>query len=249
MPAWAEAPTPDDLARRHFESGAAYFQEGDYENALRAYQKAYELSKRPLILVNIANVHERTGQLPLAVEALRAYIAAAPDAADVETVRLRIANIEKRIAAEPAPSASAAPSAAPVPTSSSAPVAAPPPVAPPAAEAPSRAPALIVLSIGGLALVGAGVTGYLASSDYDDKKSSCAPRCSGSDVDGVKSMALTSTVLTGVGIVGLGVGAALWFGSSPSAEQPPRASAWHRPRVDVGAGPVGASATATWRFW
>src|SRR5438045_6655545 len=48
--------TSDDLARRHFESGAAYLEESDYDNALKAFEKAYELSKRPEILLNIATV-------------------------------------------------------------------------------------------------------------------------------------------------------------------------------------------------
>src|SRR3954468_7689542 len=39
--------TADDLARRHFDSGVAYLEESDYDNALKAFQKAYDLSKRP----------------------------------------------------------------------------------------------------------------------------------------------------------------------------------------------------------
>src|SRR5690242_2248315 len=56
--------TADDLAKSHFQSGAAYFEEGDYDNALKAFQKAYELSKRPEILLNIASVRERQSDLP-----------------------------------------------------------------------------------------------------------------------------------------------------------------------------------------
>src|SRR5258706_7672870 len=89
--------TSDDLARRHFDSGVAYLEESDYDNALKAFQKAYDLSKRPEILLNIATVHERQSDLPSAVASLQAYLEAAPQGEHVETVKLRIQNLEKRI--------------------------------------------------------------------------------------------------------------------------------------------------------
>src|SRR3954469_4123063 len=85
--------TSDDLARRHFDSGVAYLEESDYDNALKAFQKAYELSKRPEILLNIATVHERQGALPSAVAALKGYLEASPQGQHVETVKLRIQNL------------------------------------------------------------------------------------------------------------------------------------------------------------
>ena len=104
-PASAQS-SADDLARRHFESGVAYLEESDYENALRAFEKSYELSRRPEILLNIAVVHERLGTLSDAIAALRQYLAEAPEGEHVETVRRRIENLEKRLptqsAAEPA---------------------------------------------------------------------------------------------------------------------------------------------------
>ncbi len=36
--AFGQGDSPDDLARRHFESGVAYLQEADYENALKAFE-------------------------------------------------------------------------------------------------------------------------------------------------------------------------------------------------------------------
>src|SRR5215203_4802990 len=68
--------TSDDLARRHFDSGVAYLEESDYDNALKAFQKAYDLSKRPEILLNVATVHERQSDLSSAVAALKAYLEA-----------------------------------------------------------------------------------------------------------------------------------------------------------------------------
>jgi tetratricopeptide (TPR) repeat protein len=75
----AQAQEKDELARRHFESGAAYFAEAEYEDALKAFRKAYELSNRPEILLNIAVVDERMGRLNEAVEALNEYLLKNPD--------------------------------------------------------------------------------------------------------------------------------------------------------------------------
>src|SRR5262245_7648948 len=98
----AQDPSADDLARRHFDSGAAYLQESDYENALKAFQKAYELSKRPAILINIATVEERRGNLDGAIQALKSYLELEPNGEHVETTKLRLQNLEKR-ASEQAP--------------------------------------------------------------------------------------------------------------------------------------------------
>src|SRR5262245_60764110 len=89
--------SPDELARRHFESGVAYLQEADYDNALKAFEKAFELSKRPEILINIATVHERRGDLKAAVTSLEKYLEVAPEGDQRSTVEVRITNLKKRI--------------------------------------------------------------------------------------------------------------------------------------------------------
>jgi len=88
---------PDELARRHFESGAAYFEQAEYDSALREFRKAYELSERPQILRNISIVEERLGHLDIAVAALDEYLSQSPDDVDVETVRIRRNNLQKRL--------------------------------------------------------------------------------------------------------------------------------------------------------
>src|SRR5450432_3613026 len=108
------AQSDDENARRHFESGAAYLQQSDNDNALREFQAAYSLSKRPALLLNIANVYERMGKLKEAVDALTKYLAEDPKSPDRTTQETRIANLKKRIesgetTAPPVASASAAP--------------------------------------------------------------------------------------------------------------------------------------------
>ena len=86
----AQAPTPAptaeeervDLARRHYQSGSAYFEESRYDDAIRAFLESYRLSNRPQLLYNIAKCHDRKGDLARAVDYYRAYLAADPGALD-----------------------------------------------------------------------------------------------------------------------------------------------------------------------
>jgi hypothetical protein len=248
-PTWAQS-SDDELGRRHFESGVAYLQESDYENALKAFEKAYALSKRPAILLNIATVHERRGDSKSAIEALKRFLETAPDGDEAQSVRNRIANLEKRLEAEPPATAPTAPAPAPTAPGPATTAPAPAPSTPPpsaAAEssAPNRIPAYIALSIGGLSVAGAVLTGILAQSEYNNAEEECSPRCSDDQLSTGRTMALTSTVLTGVAVVGIGVGAALLFTSASEPEPVPAAGI---PRVFVGVGPRGGGAHASWSF-
>ena len=245
--------TSDDLARRHFDSGVAYLEESDYDNALKAFQKAYELSKRPEILLNIATVYERQSALPSAVAALKGYLEAAPQGEHVETVRLRIANLEKRIeeqdktraaqtgavpAAAPPPPATA--TATPTPTATTE----PPRTKPHAKPEPNRLPAFISLGVGGV-LAGASLaTGLIAKSNFEDAKSSCGPHCSDSELSSSRTFAITSTVLTGAAVLGVGLGVVLLL-TTPSGNDDLSKNA---PRFDVALGPSAAAASAAWCF-
>ncbi len=245
--------TSDDLARRHFESGAAYLEESDYDNALQAFQKAYDLSKRPEILLNIATVHERNAELQPAIDALNQYLSVAtPGDEHVDPVKLRIQNLQKRLDDEKATApAAAGASAAGAPTGGASLTAAPPSTAvsatPPAAPATpahaSRLPAFIAFGVGGVAAGAAVITGIIADSDYNSAKSSCSPACSNSQLSSGRTLALTSTILTGVAVVGVGVGVTLLLTSGPDPAQTSLA-----PRLHLAGAPGAAHADATWRF-
>ena len=198
-PAWAQS-SDDELGRRHFESGVAYLQESDYENALKAFDKAYALSKRPAILLNIATVHERRGDSKAAIEALKRYLEVAPEGEEAQSVKNRITNLEKRLEAAPPPAATPTPtpapaSPAPPPTATTPPPAPSTPPPSPAAEhqPPNRIPAYIALSIGGLSAAGAVLTGILAQSEYNNAESECKPNCSDDQLSTGRTMAVTST--------------------------------------------------------
>jgi tetratricopeptide (TPR) repeat protein len=225
----------DELARRHFDSGAAYLEESDYDNALKAFQKAYELSHRPEILLNIATVQERRGDLPAAIAALQQYLDAAPNGDRAETTRIRLENLQKRLAeAPPAP-------VVPPPTATTA----PPPVAtttppppPPAARPPkpNYLPAYVAFGVGGAGVITAVITGVLANGKYQDAKDSCSPHCTDAQISSAKSLALVSTIATGVAVVGAGVGLTLYLTSSSSK------SATAAPALRIAVGPSSANA-------
>lgn len=97
-------------------------------------------------------------------------------------------------------------------------------------EPGSIVPAVVVGSIGVIALGTAVVFGLQGKSDVDELQK-CKPRCNESDVDSARTKLIISDISTGVGIVALGVAAYMFF---------------TRPKGDVDA-KVGASASA-WRF-
>jgi hypothetical protein len=235
--------TSDDLARRHFESGVAYLEESDYDSAITAFQKAYDLSRRPEILLNLATVHERKSDLGSAIAALRAYSDAEPEGEHVTTVRLRIQNLEKRLQERsPAPA-----EATPVPPPSPANVepavsATPPPPAP--RPQPNRMPAFISLGVGGLMGGGALATGIIAKAKYDDAEETCGPTCRDDQLSSSRTFAVTSTVLTGAAVLGVGLGVVLLL-TTPE-EQSKVVSLI--PRWDVAVTSRAASGSAEWRF-
>jgi len=236
--------TSDDLARRHFDSGVAYLEESDYDSALTAFEKSYDLSKRPEILLNIATVQERRGELPAAVGALRAYLEAAPQGEHAETVKLRIQNLEKRIQEQNEAKVAASPPPPNPPTPG--PVKAPPRstvLPPPPQTEPNRLPAFISLGVGGLMAGGAVATGLIAKAKYDDAEATCHHTCRDDQLSGSRTFALTSTVLTGAAVLGVGLGVVLLFSSDGDAEL-----ARTTPRVDVTLTPSAAAASAAWRF-
>jgi tetratricopeptide (TPR) repeat protein len=55
-PAWAD---DDAQSRAYFETGAKAYEKGDYVNAIRAFEQAYALTKRPGLIFSIAQSYKR----------------------------------------------------------------------------------------------------------------------------------------------------------------------------------------------
>lgn len=246
---------PDELARRHFESAAAYFEQAEYEEALVAFQKAYELSNRPQILRNISIVQERLGNLSEAIAALDEYLEKAGDDPAVGTMRIRRDNLSQRLerqqekAKPPAVAAVAADA-----TGDNATTEHPGPAAPPqeglppeshypTSNEPDLAPAYILLSVGGLAGAGALLTGVVADLEYQKAEKSCRDKCSNSKLETSKNLATTSTVLTGVSVLSVGVGLIWWLAADGGDDEHVAGSL-----VDFSVTPRSAFAEASFRF-
>jgi len=103
----ARAESEDERARYLFDNGHQLYMEGRYEDALAAWTEAYDLSRRPLILYNMANAYERNGQVRKAISVLNRYRAyAQPD--EQEVILRRIKNMEHRLTLIQPPQASVA---------------------------------------------------------------------------------------------------------------------------------------------
>jgi tetratricopeptide (TPR) repeat protein len=95
-PALAQPKDQDTHAKELFAKGDTAYAEGRYEEALAAFQEAYDLSKRPQLLFNVSNALERLGRLQEAVAALEKYLGSGK-AKDREVVQKRLANLRKRV--------------------------------------------------------------------------------------------------------------------------------------------------------
>lgn len=146
----------DEKARVLYLNGQRMYEEGRYEDAILAFQSAYDLSPRPLLLYNLANAHERLGQLPEAIDALNRYrIYADPQEQDI--LLARVQTLERRLEQQ---------RVQPVPLPIPAPI--PAPVVPqPVPTVPvrrSKAPWVVAVSGSVLALAGAGTAGFTYAS-------------------------------------------------------------------------------------
>ena len=134
----------------------------------------------------------------------------------------------------------APPAQAPAPAVASAP---PLPAVASAPAAPSRTPVFVALGVGAIATGSAVLTGIFANSEYQSAKSDCSPRCSDGDLSAGRTLAVASTIFTGIAIVGVGLGVTLLLLEERS-EEPGAASFALGVTPDFG----GARASAAWRF-
>src|SRR6185436_7087954 len=121
-----------DLARRHFQSAGAYFEEGRYDEAAREFLETWKLAPRPDLLFNVAHCYLRKGDAARAIGYFERYLADLPVAKDREAIERQVAELKRRVGTvrvEGAPagsevvvdgvSAGAAPLGGPVPVTAS----------------------------------------------------------------------------------------------------------------------------------
>lgn len=227
-------PEADQRARQHFLVGRSYFEQARFEEAAREFAEAYELSGYPALLINLGMAQERALAYDEAIEAYARYLEVTEpgaqwrEAAEQRSERLRAirARQEKRSGADAAGDGG-----------------------------------LSGRDVWGFSLMGAGVlagvaalvTMLKADGIHSELQNEClalegfddlicdARRAD--DIDRGRRLAIASWSMIGTAVAAGAVGALLWLLDEPQGERPETA-----PRVGIGVGRGGASASLGWRF-
>jgi hypothetical protein len=88
----AQAARPDEAAQQAFHAGVEAARQERWSDALAAFERAYNLSPRPVVLINLASIQVRTGHLIQAAGNYR-RILGDPPSADTAVFRRAAADI------------------------------------------------------------------------------------------------------------------------------------------------------------
>ena len=86
-------------AKSHFRRGSALYREARYRDAIVEFEEANRLRPHGVIFYNLAQCHERLGDIPAALRAYHEYLRALPQAEDHASVNAAMANLEARLGA------------------------------------------------------------------------------------------------------------------------------------------------------
>ena len=86
-------------ARAHFRRATSLYHQARYHEAISEFEAAYRLKPHGVIYFNLAQCHERLGDVPAALSAYREYLREVPHAEDRDTVQAAMANLEARLGA------------------------------------------------------------------------------------------------------------------------------------------------------
>jgi hypothetical protein len=85
-------------AREHFLRGQTAYKQGKYELAIREWEKAYRLEKRPRIQYNLALAYERIARLDDAIVAMEKFVESAdPEDPAYADATARLASLKERL--------------------------------------------------------------------------------------------------------------------------------------------------------
>lgn len=221
-PVIAQQPSVDDSldeeGRALFAAGRAAFGAERFEDALDHFQAAYDRSRRPELLYNVALAADRLGRAELALETYEKYLDSVPNSPFANQANERIAALRVTVQRRPVSSEPNEPAqAVPVIETTSTPTQPPAPIAPePVAAQPDRpeppqpepqrslrTPALILLGGGGAALVVGLVligTGVAARADVEETRSILWTDALQKDYDAATRRTASGIVLGAVGL-------------------------------------------------
>ena len=196
-------------ARGLYDAGAVAFSDGRFEDALSRWQEAYALSDLSAFLYNIGTAYDRLGRSAEALEHYRAYVAALPEAENLNYVMRRMTVLETQIpsANENAENEDETESVDGGETADG---------GASSQHGSSRVsvPAIAMVAGGGALLVAGLATGLAANGRYTTLEDGCVQgRCQAAqqgDIDGLKRLALSTDILLSVGVVATLAGV-LWL--------------------------------------
>lgn len=209
----------EDMARAHFSSGSAYYEQGRYDDAAREFMEAYRLSPRAELLDNAARAYERALLFDEAIRTLEQMRSQHPEYRDEATVNTRIESMQRlreRVRGSGDASGDASGGGGDAP---------PPPEQPVSSGGGGGVsiPGIAVLSIGGAIGIVSIVTGAVSHTMYEDLSNVCGadglcpPERQG-DIDTGNALAITSTVTMFTSIAAIGVGIVLMIVDSGGGE-------------------------------
>jgi tetratricopeptide (TPR) repeat protein len=205
--ATASAQTSDADAQTHFATGRGYFDSGDYDAAVREFERAYELSPRPSLLYDLYEAHERLGHAAKAANYLEQYLRLSELVEERDALEVRLADLKQRL--ESGETAHTLPAWMPSPSSG-----AHRSQKPARAGEPPRASERFVQAMAFFGVAGAGavtfaVAGALALKEDQSLTRTCGHICTDHDVSGLRRRTMVADIGLGLLAVGTLVGVTL----------------------------------------
>lgn len=201
----------DAEAREHFQLGRTFYEQGRFQQAAEEFEIAFRMSARPQLLYNIYVARRDAGNQPMAIDALRGYLAQVADAPDRVTLEARLSSLEAQVKRQQEQEAARTESDRKA-AEAEAKVAARPKTR---TERVRATLPIVLMGTGGAILLGSAVTGGLALSKankLDDKcDGSACPQSEKSNVDATKTLAIATDVLWGVGAAAAVTGLVLFL--------------------------------------
>jgi tetratricopeptide (TPR) repeat protein len=96
-PTWAQS-NSTSRAQKHYLKGEKLFSLGQFDDALKQYQAAYDAEPFPEFLFNMAQCHRNLGDYEQAVDQYREYLDKKPNAENRQQVEATIGKLEREIA-------------------------------------------------------------------------------------------------------------------------------------------------------
>lgn len=217
----APSNSSDEVARGLFQAGRASYDAGNYEDALKYFQQAYDLSQRTELLYNLGQAADRLHRDAKTIEVFRLYLERVPDAPNRAEIEGRLRALERIVALEAAGAQQRDQDSAPPVTPAAQPETAPtdtnnPVAAQDESASPGIAPWLVIGGSGALLVTGVVLT-IIGTGQISDVENAPMPSdwsAFSGRADSGPVLATTGVVLMTLGAAGAAVGVMWLLGSS-----------------------------------